>query len=190
MAYAVQALAAIDVALQVASIIFWAKHPLTNISIPAACLSTVAAFGVLALVTVEHTRIATPSTLGTIYLVCAILSNAVQIRTFRIRLDAPVIFRLLLASTADKILLLGLEQWPKTRILKLAREYSPEERSGIIARALFTWLLPLFQKGYRTIISQGDLFPLDEQIMTEKVQEDMAEYWERCKSQPYPIWLP
>jgi ATP-binding cassette, subfamily C (CFTR/MRP), member 1 len=146
----------------------------------------VAAFGFLALVTVEHTRTVGPSTLGIIYLISATLSNAVQIWIFR-RLDAPVTFHLLLASTVDKILLLGLEQWPKTRILKLAREYSPEETSGIIARVVFSWLLPLLQKGYRTILSQGDLFPLDEQIKTEKLREEMVECWERRKSQPAPI---
>jgi ATP-binding cassette, subfamily C (CFTR/MRP), member 1 len=163
---------------------------LTNTSLPAACLSTAASFGLLALVKAEHTRILGPSTLGTVYLLCAILSNAVQIRTFGVRLNAPAIFRLLLASTVDKVLLLGLEQCPKTHILKLAREYSPEETSGVIGRVLFSWLLPLFQKGYRTIISQGDLFPLDEKIKTEKLREDMVECWERRKSQLDPIWPP
>jgi hypothetical protein len=181
MTYTIQALAAIDVALQIASIIFWAKHPLTNISIPAACLSIVAAFGFLALVTVEHTKTVGPSTLGIIYLICAALSNAVQIWIFR-KLDVPLIFYLLLASTLDKILLLGLEQWPKACILKLEREYSPEETSGIIGQVTFSWLLPLFRKGYRTIISEADLFPLDEQIRTDRLREEMVQCWERRKS--------
>jgi ATP-binding cassette, subfamily C (CFTR/MRP), member 1 len=126
------------------------------------------------------TRSVAPSTKITLYLVFAVLSNACYIRLVQGR-DASAILCLLLASTATKILLLSLEQWPKTRILKLGREYSPEETSGVFTWVVFAWLLPLFQKGYRGLIRQEDLYPLDAPLNTAKLGQDMAASWEHCK---------
>ena len=65
--------------------------------------------------------------------------------------------------------------------MKLGVDYSPEQTSGILERIVFWWLMPLFRKGYESIITQEDLFPLDQDLQTETAGNAVAECWEKCQ---------
>jgi ATP-binding cassette, subfamily C (CFTR/MRP), member 1 len=174
-------LAAVDVVLQTALVVFWVQNPLTVFSIAAACLGVAAAFGLVTLTAIEHSRSVRPSTLGTVYLGCAVLAGLIQLRSLHHRFNVPAIVWLLSVSTVDRVLLLGLEQRSKERFLKLGREYSPEDLGGVLNRLVFWWLIPIFQRGYRTVLSQEDMFNLDDAMKTEKLRGEILDRWNKCK---------
>jgi ATP-binding cassette subfamily C (CFTR/MRP) protein 1 len=177
----VQAFAAIDSVLQIALLILCVKFHSQNYSIAANALSVAAAFGLLTLVAVEHTRTVRPSTLITTYLIWIITTSNIGNSTLYSQSGASIKSWLRSSSTATNIILLCLEQRPKERIVKLGVGYSPEDISGILGRIVFWWLIPLFQKGYKSIISQDDVFPLDQNLRTETTSRAVAECWEKCQ---------
>ncbi|KAF2667127.1 P-loop containing nucleoside triphosphate hydrolase protein [Microthyrium microscopicum] len=182
------ALAAVDLVLQISLLVYWVQNPLTSVSIAASCLGVAAASGLVVLISVEHTRSIRPSTIGTTYLICSILATLVQVKSLHHRFNVPIILHLLFASTLDKTLILVLEQFRKERILKLDRDYSPEESSGILNRLIFLWVVPLFRKGYQTILSQDDMYILDQKLTTEKQRDGIVIWWAKYKTETsYPL---
>jgi ATP-binding cassette subfamily C (CFTR/MRP) protein 1 len=172
-------------------LVFWVKGSLQHYSIAAASLNVVAAFGFLALVTVTHTRTIRPSTLVTVYLIGAIISSISSDYIIRSKFGVSLLSWLLTASVTSKALLLCLDQKDKDRILKLGVEYSPEETSGILSRIVFWWLVPFFRKGYTTILNQEDLYPLADDLRTERLASLMNACWGKRKLDVYTttgIW--
>jgi ATP-binding cassette subfamily C (CFTR/MRP) protein 1 len=167
--------------LQIALLISCVKFGAQNYPIAATCLNVAAAFGLLTLVAVEHTRTVRPSTLITTYLIWTIAISVISNNNLHSRSGTSIISWLLSSSTATKIILLCLEQRPKERTVKLGVGYSPEEISGILGRIVVWWLIPLFRKGYKSIITQEDLFPLDQDLRAETTSKAVAECWEKCQ---------
>ncbi|RFU27503.1 hypothetical protein B7463_g8829, partial [Scytalidium lignicola] len=57
--------------------------------------------------------------------------------------------------------------------------YSPEERSGILSRAFFWWVNPLFFKG---TLGMDDLFALDTYLTTEYLSKRLQKAWTNKKN--------
>jgi ATP-binding cassette subfamily C (CFTR/MRP) protein 1 len=159
----------------------WIQTPLVPSSVLSACSTVAAALGVSVLVVVEHTKTVRPSTLTSLYLLTAILVGGTELRTLHLRGYVPIICQILAGDLVVKAVLLILESQPKQRILKLGTIYSPEETSGVFNRAVLQWLNPFFRKGYSSILTQQDVFPLDERLRSANIRDQMVQCWENSE---------
>lgn len=77
-----------------------------------------------------------------------------------------------------KCLLLLVESIEKKSILRYEyRGSPPEATAGIFNRSFFLWLNPLFKKGFSNLMAVDDLFALDKQLHSERVQDDLELQW-------------
>jgi ATP-binding cassette subfamily C (CFTR/MRP) protein 1 len=140
-----------------------------------------ASLAVFVLVAVEHTKTIRPSTLTSLYLLFAILAQGTELRTLLLRRYVPLAAKILAASVINKSIILLFESQRKERILKLGIAYSPEESSGIFNRIVLWWLNFLLLKGYRSILKQEDLYPLNEELRPAQLRDRMVDCWEKSK---------
>ncbi|TVY43016.1 ABC transporter [Lachnellula occidentalis] len=75
--------------------------------------------------------------------------------------------------------LLLFECCGKRSAFKSADKQSPEELSGVLSRALFTWINPILFQGYRNILIDQDLPPLSQDMMPEVTRKAILEIWSR-----------
>src|ERR1700742_1140554 len=155
----IKAVSFVILGIQASILALWAHNPITNTTLSAAILGFLSVIGVTLLVTFEHSRTNRPSTLTSVYLLAAIVTDCVQIRTLYIRHYVPRVAGLICAGTAAKFLLLVLESLSKRKYLVQDREYTPKETEGIFGRSVFWWLNSLFLKGRQRILSLQELYP-------------------------------
>jgi ATP-binding cassette subfamily C (CFTR/MRP) protein 1 len=78
---------------------------------------------------------------------------------------------ILTASIAVKAITIVLESMRKERWLNWDRkDHSPEETAGLYGLGVFSWLNSLFLRGYKTVLGISDLFPLDRNMSSEKLE--------------------
>jgi ATP-binding cassette subfamily C (CFTR/MRP) protein 1 len=175
-------LSVVNVAVQVECVILWSTKPLNRFATGASYLSLLRALAVVVLVWLEHTRSIRPSTLILIYVLAALFVDIVQARTLLIRGYSLPVSGLLWAGIAVKATLLLLESLSKQSCFKSSKEtYSPEEVSGVFSRSVFWWLNSLFIRGSKDIVAPKDLFPLDHDLSSERLQLRVIHAWEKCK---------
>jgi ATP-binding cassette, subfamily C (CFTR/MRP), member 1 len=139
----------------------------------------------VALVVLEHRRSVRSSSIVLIYLVAAIASDVVQLRTLLLRHYLPGISALVSTSIACKTALLVLESLSKRSYLKPSEIiYSPEETSNVFERSVLWWLNSLFLRGNSHILTQGDLCPLDRGLYSSNLSRRMHKSWEKCRHKP------
>ncbi|KAI2895843.1 hypothetical protein CBS63078_8455 [Aspergillus niger] len=171
------------VALQIASVVEWARHDLVRTAIPAVALSLVDALSIAILSTIEHDRSVRPSSLLSIYLLLSTLFDAVQVRTLFIRHYPSTLGALSAATVALKLLLLALETRNKRSYLKEPlRAIPPESTSGVIARTVFWWLNRLFVSGFRKLLTLEDLFPTDKDLSSGGLRQKIGKAWKKYQS--------
>ena len=169
------------VGVQLALLIQWTSHAATRASVPSAALAFTDAIAIFALSNLEHTRAVRPSFLLNVYLLASLLFDITQARTLYLRKENHAILALFTASIAIKVLLLFLEAKDKRSYLKFPyRSYPPEATSGIFNRSFFWWLNPLFTGGFRKILSLDDLYMIDQDLLSEPLQERMQKSWDHC----------
>jgi ATP-binding cassette subfamily C (CFTR/MRP) protein 1 len=121
------------------------------------------------------------------YLLAVILGDCVLMRTLYIRDYIPKIGPVVSAATACKIVLLLLESWPKTKNLKPSDEpYGPVDVASPINRAFLFWLNKLLRHGYGNILSLNDLYPLDQDLNSQRLRVRMQHFWDKCMFQKTP----
>jgi hypothetical protein len=77
-----------------------------------------------------------------------------------------------------KVILILLEGWEKKAILKdKYKNYPPEARAGIVNRASFWWLNPLFFKGFFTMLRVEDLYTLDKRLESARLRDLLDGRW-------------
>jgi len=82
----------------------------------------------------------------------------------------------MVCSICLKLVVLGLEVVEKRGILLEGYRGSPPEMtSGVLNRRVFLWLVPLFRRGFKRVISFEDLFPVDESLGSEYLQGKLLE---------------
>jgi hypothetical protein len=57
------------------------------------------------------------------------------------------------------------------------QEYSPEATSGIYSRSFFWWLNKLMTTGYRRVIQNEDLYPIDDEMTSAFLQHQGQQVW-------------
>jgi len=79
--------------------------------------------------------------------------------------------------------MLVLESCEKRSILVLRHKgHSKEATSSPISRTVFFWLTSLFWKGYKSILTLKDLYPLDADLKSASVYQTLAAAWEKGKT--------
>lgn len=112
----------------------------------------------------DHSRVARPSVLLSVYLFPTLLLDAAQTRTYWLAARAHpelVYAAVSTASMSVKAIILLLEAQPKTKWLTTKEDRSPEETSSIYSLGVFFWLNKVFATGYRQMMDLEDLYPLD-----------------------------
>lgn len=84
-------------------------------------------------------------------------------------------------STVLKVLILPIEATEKREILRPQfRAVPPEATSGVLARWVFSWQLPLFRKGYTEELKIEDLYTLDKHLGSRYLQNLLQTAWSKC----------
>jgi ATP-binding cassette, subfamily C (CFTR/MRP), member 1 len=92
---------------------------------------------------------------------------------------------ILTAIIGLKLAMLVIESIEKRNILVPAyKDVSTESTSGLFNRALFCWLNPLLLKGYISVLSAENLFPITENISSLEVTENLQRGWQ-ASTAPY-----
>lgn len=142
-----------------------------GLSIAATAVSLAAALFMLALSYAEHSRSPRPSILLNAYVLLTLLFDIAQTRTSWLvaaNLQDAIFARLFTSSVVAKAFLLLLEAQRKSRWVRWdASEHSPEESNGLFGLSVYSWLNRLFLRGYRTVLSLEDLYPLDPSMGTD-----------------------
>lgn len=117
------------------------------------------------------------------YLFPSLLFDIARVRTLWLRQDgweARTIAIISSVAVGIKFLLLLLESIEKRSLLR--HEYKncpPEATAGIFNRGFFVWLNPLFKKGFSNLMTVDDLFALDKQLYSERLQENLESKWNK-----------
>lgn len=171
--------ASIQVALL--ALVSKSRQPLnTRFSIASAVLDLLAAFCIVILAHVEHTKSVRPSFLLTAYLTISLIFDAARLRTeWLISLDR-IYAAVLSTSTALKLALLVLETVEKRRILISPRDKkrpSKESTSGPLSRGFFVWLNPLLILGWATALTNDDLPTVYEGLSSTELSVRFSKAW-------------
>lgn len=106
------------------------------------------------------------------YLLLSGLFDAAQLRTLLMMGSRKVLSSVLSASMLFKLTLLTLEGRSKARVLtEPYKQLAPESISGIVGRALFWWVNPLFHSGYRRLLLASDIYPVDADMHSEQLRD-------------------
>ncbi|KAM7197970.1 P-loop containing nucleoside triphosphate hydrolase protein [Naviculisporaceae sp. PSN 640] len=144
-----------------------------TLSLVATSLAFVASIFIIPLTVLEHSRSKRPSFLLSVYLFGSLLCDVVQTRTRWLATVAEfqiTLARLFTVSVVVKLGLLILESLDKVG----DRETSAEERAGLFNLAAYTWLYPLYFKGYRNVLSVADLPTLDRHLRTATLRAKLT----------------
>ncbi|RYP20476.1 hypothetical protein DL765_002775 [Monosporascus sp. GIB2] len=141
-------------------------------------LTFVSALCAIAVSYLEHSRSPRPSILLNAYLFVTILLDIAQARTLWLasfNFDEITFSRLFTTAVAAKAALIILESQQKSRWVRWdASNHSPEETTGLFGLGSFVWLNRLFLTGYKKILTLDDLYPLDSNMASERLQFKLA----------------
>jgi hypothetical protein len=83
-------------------------------------------------------------------------------------------------STVLKSLILVLESMEKRGILRPQyKSYPPEATASALSRWFFTWINPLFRRGFSNLLVIDDLFSLDKHLLSDRTHEHMQASWSK-----------
>ncbi|TVY42741.1 ABC transporter [Lachnellula subtilissima] len=141
-------------------------------------ISLLAALGMSVLLFLEQQRSQKPSDLATLYLLASILCDVVVLTmpsgaAERMEVSRPVLIRCCMHAAV-----LLFECCGKRSAFSAGNKHqSPEELSGILSRAFFTWINPVLLQGYRNILIDQDLPPLGEDMKPEVTRKAILQIW-------------
>jgi ATP-binding cassette subfamily C (CFTR/MRP) protein 1 len=163
----------------------------TRASLPAAVLALAAALSLSFLSYIEHTRNVRPSSIINAYLLLTVPFDAAQLRTRWLRGDDIAANGVSSSVLAIKLLVLISEATEKREILLTPyADPSPEATSGLYSRGLFWWLNSLFRLGFRSVVSEDDLFTVDRDLQSEALGIRFNKHWVHRMSPPFPSIFP
>ncbi|KAI5861411.1 ABC multidrug transporter [Durotheca rogersii] len=152
----------------------------TNFAIASSALRLVAAFCMMFLSYLDHSKSPRPSILMSAYLFLSLLFDIVQARTYWLATSTrpeKAFSTIFTAALAMKVVILLLEARRKTRWVNWdSKNHSPEETSGIYSLGVYFWLNRLFLNGYSKVLAIKDLYPLDDNLAAQRVSERFVRY--------------
>ncbi|CEJ91890.1 hypothetical protein VHEMI07575 [[Torrubiella] hemipterigena] len=152
----------------------------TEYSVAAACLSTITALCILAMLYVEHKHSIQPSTLISIYLSITVLFDIAKARSYFNRPGLESMAGTTLAILVLKSIVIYLEEKSKRESITNSTshdELGKEDESGFWNRAVVWWVNSTFRLGFKTIITVEDLPELDAQLRSNSLLKRFQGYW-------------
>ena len=144
-------------------------------------MTLASSIGIAILLLVEHKRLIRPSSFISLYLLCRVAADSVQLRTLVLRGYVKAITGVLSAEIAVQVVFLLLESWPKQRIDSDSTKYSPEDTAGIFNRNALWWLSDIFWLGNKRVLNQSDLYNLDVSIQSDLLRKQGLPIWEKSQ---------
>lgn len=176
-------------ALQFSRLVFLAvlgQQPQSRTLVASSSLCFVASALTIPTSYLEHGKTRTPSTLLSIYLFLTLLLDTAHARTLWLSVASHAMgtdARMFTATVAFKALILLLESKRKTAWLHWDSEkHSPEESSGFFDLGLFTWLTQLSMAGFSSVLSMNNLYSLDDNLSSEKMDNQLSACFGRDSS--------
>lgn len=150
----------------------------TPTGIAAASLALANALGLCLLSHAEHTRSVRPSDIINLYLFITLLFDAAQVRTLWLD-NAPRPLAIVFSITAVVKLLVAVAEAVEKRKILLFRyqNISPELTGGIYNRSFFWWLNTLMTTGFRRVIDEKDLYPIEEGMASSVLSQQAQTAW-------------
>ncbi|RDW71574.1 cyclic peptide transporter [Coleophoma cylindrospora] len=174
---------ALFIALQVALLVLYAANSSvrTPSALTAAVLAVLDALALLLLSHAEHFRSLRPSDITNTYLFITLLFDIARTRTLWIQHAPKPIAAVFSAMLAVKLSVAITEAVEKRgMLLPPYRHVSPEATSGIYSRAFFWWLNKIMTVGFRRVIRDEDLFPIEDDLSSIVLKRQAETLWARA----------
>ena len=134
--------------------------------------------GLSLLLFLEQQRSLKASDLAILYLVAAILCDAVVLTMPSEVLEHTDISRPVLVRCFMHFVLLVLEcRTKRSAFSALNNHLSLEELHSVLSRALFTWINPILFQGYKNILVDQDLSSLSRDMKPEFTRDAILRAW-------------
>ncbi|OAA71004.1 ABC transporter, transmembrane domain, type 1 [Akanthomyces lecanii RCEF 1005] len=174
------------VGTNIASLIFRAVsgNYRTETALPAASLELLAVITISIAVYVEHRHAIRGSALLGVYLFFGVIADIIKSRSFFLRPGLTPMGALAVASGVLRIILLGLQEVPKTQLLldrQLQSTIGREATSGYWNRSFFVHLYPLLLSGFRGVLVLSDLSNLGPDFAAELLYTQLKQYWKQAR---------
>ncbi|KAJ5701344.1 hypothetical protein N7488_008892 [Penicillium malachiteum] len=153
----------------------------TQATIAASALSFIASLSLCLLSHLEHGRSVRPSPLINGYILFTLLFDVARCRTLFLDGGSKAISGCFAGMIGVKVMVLLAEAAEKRSILLTPYHgLSPEETSGIYSLSFFFWLNQLMTSGFRGVLRNEDLYPIDSDMTAEVLQRRMKRAWENA----------
>lgn len=154
------------------------RHLRTRASIAASVLTLVDAIGLCALSHTEHLYSIRPSAIINIYLLLTLPFDIARCRTLWMLGSTKSVAAAFSSAIGIKCMVLITEAIEKRHILLDRYRYaSPETTSGIYSRSFFFWLNNLMRTGFIRVLSNEDLYPIDDDMTSRFLDDRAQETW-------------
>ncbi|KAH1934205.1 hypothetical protein KXV48_005163 [Aspergillus fumigatus] len=141
----------------------------TQATIPSGVLSVVSTASIAVLSCWQHRRSWRPSVLLGLYFPTMILCDVARARTLWLVFSpsSPTAPSLFTAATSLTALLLILEERRKKGVASDSSALTQETKSGVWDRTFFIWLLPVFRRGFRGLLTIDNLAGVDAELQAD-----------------------
>ncbi len=130
----------------------------------------------------EHRRSIRPAGTIQVFFFFTIILDLPRIRTQWLLDDNAIIASHLTVAFALRIALLFIESIQKWSHSSLSPEsIAPEDRQGVFGRTFFTWLNPMFLRGYNNDLTMDDMLQIDEDLKGEILYRRVFRQWQTGK---------
>ncbi|KAI5259336.1 P-loop containing nucleoside triphosphate hydrolase protein [Aureobasidium subglaciale] len=147
--------------------------------IPAEVFSLLASLVAAILSQWEHLRSIRPSALLQLYLMVALVVQAVHLRSLWLRNNDTIMRGLGLGQIVACALFLAVESVSKESILLQRQKRSPQDTNDMFSQRLFWWLNSMFRRGYTSVLAPTDLDKMDEDLSSTDPQRRFRLEWRK-----------
>ena len=148
-------------------------------SLPFAIMGLIASVAIIVLSFMEHEKSVKPSLLLNTFLLISLFFDVAHCRTLFLLEGHTRIAAIYAATLALKVVLLFLEARNKRSHLKIPyMGLATESTVGIFNLSFFWWLNETFVRGFRELLSPGDLQQIDTDLTSEKLGERLQRAWD------------
>ncbi|KAH0165268.1 P-loop containing nucleoside triphosphate hydrolase protein, partial [Aureobasidium melanogenum] len=147
--------------------------------IPAEVFSFLASLAAAVLSQWEHIRSIRPSALLQLYLMVALVVQAVHLRSIWLRNDDTIMRGLGIGQIVACAIFLAVESMSKESILLQRQKRSPQDTNDMFSQRLFWWLNNMFKRGYTSVLAPSDLDKMDEDLSSTDPQRRFRLEWRK-----------
>ncbi|KAH0354202.1 P-loop containing nucleoside triphosphate hydrolase protein, partial [Aureobasidium melanogenum] len=147
--------------------------------IPAEVFSFLASLTAAILSQWEHMRSIRPSALLQLYLMVALVVQAVHLRSIWLRDEDTIMRGLGIGQIVACAIFLAVESVSKESILLHRQKRSPQDTNDMFSQRLFWWLNNMFKRGYTSVLAPNDLDKMDEDLSSTDPQRRFRLEWRK-----------